>query len=166
MTDWTTLLERVGMRRPRPAPVPERATRIFPIERIVPIEESTPHVPREYRALYTYLEHRYASVVVLLSRLRRCSASPCPRPQEPRANGGRRSWIRNIIARRGPEQGEPPHPTSLPGSLRSSGRCDAGLRLRACCERQYVMRVRANQAANGRGRTRTQPMGRLSTPVT
>ena len=65
MTDWTTLLERVGMRRPRPAPVPERATRIFPIERIVPIEESTPHVPREYRALYTYLEHRYASVVVL-----------------------------------------------------------------------------------------------------
>jgi len=24
-----------------------------------------PQVPREYRALYTYLEHRYASVVVL-----------------------------------------------------------------------------------------------------
>ena len=29
------------------------------------MEHSTPHVPREYRALYTYLEHRYASVVVL-----------------------------------------------------------------------------------------------------
>ena len=29
------------------------------------MERSTPHVPREYRALYTYLEHRYASVVVL-----------------------------------------------------------------------------------------------------
>jgi hypothetical protein len=29
------------------------------------VEQSTPHVPREYRALYTYLEHRYASVVVL-----------------------------------------------------------------------------------------------------
>ena len=29
------------------------------------MEQSTPHVPREYRALYTYLEHRYASVVVL-----------------------------------------------------------------------------------------------------
>ena len=29
------------------------------------MEEATPHVPREYRALYTYLEHRYASVVVL-----------------------------------------------------------------------------------------------------
>ena len=27
--------------------------------------ESTPHIPREYRALYAYLEHRYAAVVVL-----------------------------------------------------------------------------------------------------
>jgi hypothetical protein len=29
------------------------------------VEQSTPNVPREYRALYTYLERRYASVVVL-----------------------------------------------------------------------------------------------------
>ena len=29
------------------------------------MEQSTPHVPGEYRALYTYLEHRYASIVVL-----------------------------------------------------------------------------------------------------
>jgi hypothetical protein len=29
------------------------------------LEQSTPHVPREYRALYAYLEHRYAAVVVL-----------------------------------------------------------------------------------------------------
>ena len=29
------------------------------------MEQSVPHVPREYRPLYTYLEHRYASVVVL-----------------------------------------------------------------------------------------------------
>jgi len=29
------------------------------------MEQSTPHVPREYRPLYTYLERRYASVVVL-----------------------------------------------------------------------------------------------------
>jgi hypothetical protein len=29
------------------------------------MEHSTPHVPREYRALYIYLENRYASVVVL-----------------------------------------------------------------------------------------------------
>jgi hypothetical protein len=29
------------------------------------MEQSTPHVPGEYRALYIYLEHRYASIVVL-----------------------------------------------------------------------------------------------------
>ena len=29
------------------------------------MEQSTPYVPREYRALYTYLAQRYASVVVL-----------------------------------------------------------------------------------------------------
>ena len=29
------------------------------------MEQGTPHVPRDYRALYAYLEHRYASVVVL-----------------------------------------------------------------------------------------------------
>ena len=29
------------------------------------MEESAPHVSGEYQALYTYLEHRYASVVVL-----------------------------------------------------------------------------------------------------
>jgi len=59
MTDWTTLLERAWTRRPQYARVPQRAPRIFPIE------QSTSQVPREYRALHTYLEHRYASVVVL-----------------------------------------------------------------------------------------------------
>jgi hypothetical protein len=59
MTDWTTLLAWIGTRWPRPAPAPQCATRIFLLE------QSTPHVPREYRALYTYLERRYASVVVL-----------------------------------------------------------------------------------------------------
>jgi hypothetical protein len=59
MTDWTTLLGWVGIRRPLAAPVPQRTAKIFLLE------QSTPHVPREYRALYTYLEHRYASVVVL-----------------------------------------------------------------------------------------------------
>ena len=29
------------------------------------MNQSTPQVPLEYRGLYTYLEHRYASVVVL-----------------------------------------------------------------------------------------------------
>jgi hypothetical protein len=57
MSDWTTLLALIGTQWPRSAPVPQRATRIFPVE------QNTPHVPREYRALYTYLEHRYASVV-------------------------------------------------------------------------------------------------------
>jgi hypothetical protein len=30
-----------------------------------PTQQSSPHVPGEYRALYHYLNHRYASVVVL-----------------------------------------------------------------------------------------------------
>ena len=59
MTDWTTILEWVGMRRSRSAPVPQRVTAIFPIEL------SRPRVPAEYLALYTYLENRYASTVVL-----------------------------------------------------------------------------------------------------
>jgi hypothetical protein len=59
MVDWTTLLERVRARWPRSAPVALRATSILAIE------QSIPPVPREYRALYAYLEHRYASVVVL-----------------------------------------------------------------------------------------------------
>jgi hypothetical protein len=60
MADWTTtLFEWVRTRWPRSAPPPERATSICPTE------QSTPHVPREYLALYAYLEHRYASVVVL-----------------------------------------------------------------------------------------------------
>jgi hypothetical protein len=40
-------------------PVSERRTAGFPIE------GPTPRVPAEYLPLYTYLEHRYASVVVL-----------------------------------------------------------------------------------------------------
>jgi hypothetical protein len=54
-----TLLEWLRPWRARFAPVPPRETRIFPVE------QNQPHVPREYRALYTYLAHRYASVVVL-----------------------------------------------------------------------------------------------------
>ncbi len=59
MTDWTILLEWLRMRGPHRAPVPPRAPKILAIE------QSTPRVPREYLALYTYLENRYASVVVL-----------------------------------------------------------------------------------------------------
>jgi hypothetical protein len=59
MMDWTKLLEWLRMRGPHRASAPQRAPRILTIE------QSTPRVPREYLALYTYLEHRYASIVVL-----------------------------------------------------------------------------------------------------
>src|SRR4029453_6774054 len=52
------LIEWVSTRWPRSTRVPQSAP-------IFPMEQSTSHVPREYLALYTYLEHRYASVVVL-----------------------------------------------------------------------------------------------------
>ena len=59
MTDWTTLLEPMKMWWRRAPPVSGRPTAVFPIE------WSSPRVPAEYVSLYTYLEHRYASVVVL-----------------------------------------------------------------------------------------------------
>jgi hypothetical protein len=59
MADWTTLLEPVRTWWRRAPPVSERPTAAFPIER------STLRVPAEYVSLYTYLEHRYASIVVL-----------------------------------------------------------------------------------------------------
>ncbi len=59
MTAWTMLLESVRIRRRREPPVSEPRRTIFQLER------SAPRVPTEYLALYTYLEHRYASIVVL-----------------------------------------------------------------------------------------------------
>jgi hypothetical protein len=82
MTDWTILLEWVGMRWRRPAPVPEPATASLPVER------TTGRVPPEYRPLYTYLEHRYASVVVLtLEQIEALLGSPLPEPA-----GTERDW--------------------------------------------------------------------------
>ena len=46
-------------RRRRAGPAAE-PTRVFPRP-----EGTAPQVPAEYRSLYTYLEHRYASTVVL-----------------------------------------------------------------------------------------------------
>jgi hypothetical protein len=43
----------------RTTPVPEPRTAVAPVQR------PQPRVPAEYLALYTYLEHRYASTVVL-----------------------------------------------------------------------------------------------------
>jgi hypothetical protein len=59
MTDWTTLLEPVKTWWRRASPVQEPPTADVSVER------STPRVPVEYVSLYTYLEHRYASIVVL-----------------------------------------------------------------------------------------------------
>ena len=87
MTDWTTLLEWVGVRRRRTAVVPQRPTRIFPVE------QSTPPVPREYRALYTYLEHRYASVVVLtFEQIEALLGFALPRPARTE-----REWWTDIV---------------------------------------------------------------------
>jgi len=58
MTDWTTLLGPVSTWW-RASRSPERPPAVLPLER------SAPGVPAEYLSLYTYLEHRYASVVVL-----------------------------------------------------------------------------------------------------
>jgi hypothetical protein len=58
MTDWKTLLHQLRTWWRVPA-VPERSLAVFVVER------STPRVPVEYVSLYTYLEHRYASIVVL-----------------------------------------------------------------------------------------------------
>ena len=57
--DWMTLLEPVRTWWQGVPPVPERPVPVLQFER------STPRVPAEYIPLYTYLEHRYASVVVL-----------------------------------------------------------------------------------------------------
>jgi hypothetical protein len=57
MTDWTTLLQPMRRWWRRVQSVSERPATV--------ILRSTPHVPAEYVSLYTYLEHRYASSLVL-----------------------------------------------------------------------------------------------------
>ena len=59
MTGWIMLLRSVRTWRHRVRPVPEPSGTVFPRER------TAPRVPAEYLALYTYLERRYASTVVL-----------------------------------------------------------------------------------------------------
>jgi hypothetical protein len=58
VTDWMMRLGSLWAGRARRTPGSERP-RIFPLER------AAPGVPAEYLSLYTYLEHRYASSVVL-----------------------------------------------------------------------------------------------------
>lgn len=59
MTDWAALLEPLRAWWRHAAPVAERPTAVFQME------PRHPRVPAEYLSLYTYLEHRYASIVVL-----------------------------------------------------------------------------------------------------
>jgi hypothetical protein len=59
MTDWTTLLEPVRAWWRHGRPVSERPPTVFQME------QRPPRVPAEYVSLYTYLERRYASTVVL-----------------------------------------------------------------------------------------------------
>jgi hypothetical protein len=59
MTDWVTVIESVRARWRKATALPERRTGG------VVLEPPTGRVPAEYLSLYTYLEHRYASVVVL-----------------------------------------------------------------------------------------------------
>jgi hypothetical protein len=92
MTGWTTLLAWIRMRRPGSAPVPQHAARIFPVEK------SNSAVPREYQALYTYLEHRYASVVVLtFAQIEALIGFALPTPARTE-----REWWTGIVDTRGP----------------------------------------------------------------
>jgi hypothetical protein len=61
------------------------------------MEQSAPHVPREYRALYTYLDHRYASVVVLtFEQIEALLGSALPGP----ARTEREWWTEIVDAQR------------------------------------------------------------------
>jgi hypothetical protein len=60
----------------RAASVAEHPTAVFPIER-----PKMPRVPAEYLSLYTYLEHRYAVVVVLtFEQMEALLGFPLPSP--------------------------------------------------------------------------------------
>ena len=61
MKKWTTFLAPLRSWWRDAAPGAERPTAIFQLER----ERRAPRIPAEYLSLYTYLEHRYASSVVL-----------------------------------------------------------------------------------------------------
>jgi len=61
MTKWTTLLAPVRTWWRRATPVAECPAAASQIEQ----ERPAPRVPAEYLSLYTYLNHRYASIAVL-----------------------------------------------------------------------------------------------------
>ena len=118
MTNWTTLLGPVRTWWRRAAPVAERPTRIFQMEQ----ERRAPRVPAEYPSLYTYLEHRLASIVVLTFEQMEALlgfALPAPASTE-------RDWwtgvavVRAGTLKHGSKQGERPHRISPPEPSPSS----------------------------------------------
>jgi hypothetical protein len=75
MMNWATLLAPV-LAWWRHAPVAERPTAVFHTE-----GPRAPRVPAEYLSLYTYLERRYASVVVLtFEQMEALLGFPLPAP--------------------------------------------------------------------------------------
>src|SRR4051812_32839733 len=73
MRSVAMFLKWLGTRWRRPAPLPRSATALLPTA------IRTVRVPAEYRSLYTYLEQRYASVVVLtLEQIEALMGSPLP----------------------------------------------------------------------------------------
>jgi hypothetical protein len=121
MTNGTTLLGPVRTWWRRAAPAAERPTRIFQMG-----QERRPRVPADYLSLYTYLEHRFASIVVLtfeqmeplLGFARPASASP------------ERDWwtalpcVRAGTLKHGSKQGARPHRISPPEPSPSSAVID------------------------------------------
>jgi len=59
MRNLMRLLDSLSKWRRRPTPVSQSA------RSSLPPEQTAPHVPGEYLSLYTYLEQRYSSIVVL-----------------------------------------------------------------------------------------------------
>ena len=59
MTDWSAVTQSLRTWWRGATPRSQRPPALFPVG------PSTPPVPTEYLSLYTYLEHRYASIVVL-----------------------------------------------------------------------------------------------------
>jgi hypothetical protein len=77
MMNWTALLGPVRTWWRRAAPVAERPSSIFRMEQA----RRAPRVPAEYLPLYTYLEDRYASTVVLtFEQMEALLGSPLPTP--------------------------------------------------------------------------------------
>ena len=118
MRNWTTLLGPVRTWWRRAAPVAERPARIFQMEQ----ERRAPRVPAEYLSLYTYLEHRFASIVVLtFEQMEALLGLRCRRRPPRSAIGGRAlPYVRASTLKHGSKQGERPHRISPPEPSLSS----------------------------------------------